>query len=126
MHWKIAPSSPFSPGEMLAKHEREGGKNEGEHAPLFSLLNTFACVFFSNLIFRPSDIQPRRVLFVDFTLFFFLFEDNGHDDASIKSFDNCDYPKKTFAKKYLYFFITNKLQPQHCANTKFNIQLFLK
>lgn len=120
------PLLPLLPRRNVGETRKgRGEKNEGEHAPLFSLLNSFACVFFSNLISRPSDIQPRRVLFVDFTLFFFLFEDNGHDDASIKSFDNCDCRKKTFAKKYLYFFITNKLQPQHCANTKF-VQLFLK
>lgn len=41
---------------------------------------------------------------MDFTLFFFLFEDNGHDDASIKSFDNCDCPKKTFAEKISILF----------------------
>lgn len=41
---------------------------------------------------------------MDFTLFFFLFEDNGHDDVSIKSFDNCDCPKKTFAEKISILF----------------------
>lgn len=78
----------------------KGKKNEGVHAPFLSILNAFACVFFSNLIFRPSDIQPRRSfpryrfvlcftwirgvdsrIYVFLNIFPSLFGDDGHDDV---------------------------------------------
>lgn len=84
MHWKIALS--LSP--PLAKCWRNTKGKGGRKGEVSFFLTRFACVFFSNLIFRPSDIQPRRSFhgYIDreWIKYFFLMI-HGHEDVSTKS-----------------------------------------
>lgn len=85
MHWKIASSPPPPP---LAKCWRNTKGKGGRKGEVSFFLTRFACVFFSNLIFRPSDIQPRRSFhgYIDreWIKYFFLMI-HGHEDVSTKS-----------------------------------------
>lgn len=84
MHWKIASSPP----PPLAKCWRNTKGKGGRKGEVSFFLTRFACVFFSNLIFRPSDIQPRRSFhgYIDreWIKYFFLMI-HGHEDVSTKS-----------------------------------------
>lgn len=81
MHWKIALS--LSP--PLAKCWRNTKGKGGRKGEVSFFLTRFACVFFSNLIFRPSDIQLRRSYIDREWIKYFFFMIHGHEDVSTKS-----------------------------------------
>lgn len=82
----------------------------------------------SSLIWFSGHLIFNRDAFFSWILLYFFFFLRIMDTTTLQlnRLITVIVRKKHLPKKYLYFFITNKLQPQHCANTIKFVQLFLK